>query len=127
MQKIISISLSILLFAALASEGLMILTFKANQNQIIETHCVNKAKPEMKCEGKCFLSKIFKQKQSDENENSDNSIVEEPSRVFLFPPTFDEVKTNNTLCNNRSNFFFKNLTSQSFYQSVFHPPDFLTA
>jgi len=127
MQKIISISLSVLLFAALASEGFTILTFKANQNQIIEKHCVNKAKPEMNCEGKCFLSKIFKKKQSDKNNNSDNSIVEEPSRVFLFPPTLNEALTNNTLCNNRSNFFFKTPKLQSFYQSVFHPPDLLSA
>ena len=123
MQKIISISLSILLFAALASEGLMILTFKVNQNQIIEKHCINKAKPEKQCEGKCFLSKIFKEKQSNENEGSDNSIVEEPSRVFLFPPTLSEALTKSTLCNIRSNFFFKTPKLQSFYQSVFHPPD----
>lgn len=125
MQKIISISLSILLFAALASEGLMILTFKINQKEIIEKHCINKATPKKKCAGKCFLSKIFKEKQSDENKSSDNSIVEEPARIFLFPLTFDEALTNNTLCNNRSNFFFKTPKLQSFYQSIFHPPDSL--
>lgn len=126
MQKLISISLSILLFAALASEGLMILTFKVNQKQITEKHCVNKSKPEMKCEGKCFLSKIFKEKQSDENDTSDKSIVEEPSRIFLFSLTLNEVNTTNTLWKNRSNFFYENLTLQSFHQSVFHPPDLLS-
>ena len=31
--------------------------WKLNQKQIIENYCVNKAKPKLKCDGKCHLAK----------------------------------------------------------------------
>ena len=44
--------------------------YKLNINYIIETYCINKEKPELKCNGKCHIAKqltaISKTKKNDE-------------------------------------------------------------
>lgn len=44
--------------------------FELNLNEIIQKYCVNKDKPEFKCNGKCQLAQ---QLQETSNENDDNS------------------------------------------------------
>ena len=47
-------------------------SFKLNQTYIAATLCVNKNKPEVRCEGKCYLTK--KLKQADEKEKSPDQV-----------------------------------------------------
>ena len=47
-------------------------SFKINQTYIAATLCVNKNKPEVRCEGKCYLTK--KLKQADEKEKSPDQV-----------------------------------------------------
>jgi len=46
--------------------------FYSNQNNISSRFCINKAKPKLKCNGKCYLSKQLKQVNPAENANSEN-------------------------------------------------------
>ncbi|MBH2005202.1 MAG: hypothetical protein I8H66_10975 [Sphingobacteriia bacterium] len=46
--------------------------FYSNQNNISSRFCINKAKPALKCNGKCYLSKKLKQVNPAENTNNDN-------------------------------------------------------
>ena len=50
----------------------MFTSFKLNQNYIAATLCVNKNKPQLHCEGKCYLTK--KLKQADEKEKSAGQV-----------------------------------------------------
>jgi hypothetical protein len=52
--------------------------WKFNQKQIIENYCVNKAKPKLKCDGKCHLAKqLGKLEASNQNptEKTPNSSL----------------------------------------------------
>lgn len=46
--------------------------FYSNQNNISSRFCINKAKPVLKCNGKCYLSKKLKQVNPAENTGNDN-------------------------------------------------------
>jgi hypothetical protein len=46
--------------------------FKINQKQIIELFCINKSKPELKCDGKCYLKSTLK--NVDDTEDNKNTI-----------------------------------------------------
>ena len=52
MKSILSILFSIVILGASLQNGLLMFDYKINQN-FYEIHCINKAKPEMDCHGKC--------------------------------------------------------------------------
>lgn len=95
--------------------------FQINRNFIAASLCVNRTKPELHCNGKCYLNKEL---LKNEKQNSHPSQV--PSKVTIEPLQFT-----GDAC---SLVFFKQpliavipvLTStfsaESFSRSVFHPP-----
>ena len=63
-------------------------SFKFYQKNITKTICINKDKPQLKCNGKCALSKVMKKRQQDEKKNTDLNLVEKQMiflNVLLFP------------------------------------------
>jgi hypothetical protein len=51
--------------------------FLLNKTELIERYCINKAKVEMSCEGKCYLSKKLKEaKANQENQATDEITLE---------------------------------------------------
>jgi hypothetical protein len=44
--------------------------FYANRNAIASKHCINKNRPELKCDGKCFLSMKMKEAGQHQDENA---------------------------------------------------------
>jgi hypothetical protein len=44
--------------------------FHLNRSYIAQKLCVNKAKPELKCKGKCYLKKKLKEAESNQEEQS---------------------------------------------------------
>ncbi|MBY0244035.1 MAG: hypothetical protein K2Q03_01130 [Sphingobacteriaceae bacterium] len=63
--------------------------YKINQKYIVEKFCVNKAKPQLRCEGKCYLANKIKkaiekeQKQQEESLKSQLQIIV-PNTNFSF-------------------------------------------
>jgi len=59
-MKFIAVPILILLMATQAfSKWAMLLEFKWNQDYIAQNFCENKAKPKLKCEGNCQLTKMM--------------------------------------------------------------------
>ncbi|WHF50652.1 hypothetical protein QGN23_09395 [Chryseobacterium gotjawalense] len=56
MKSIITIILSMIIFGASFQNSLFMIDYKINQD-FYEIHCVNKAKPELSCHGKCQMKK----------------------------------------------------------------------
>jgi hypothetical protein len=91
-----------------------------NQSYFAKNLCINREKPMMHCNGKCYLSKKLKQQEKQDqqapvpkNERIDVVLYVEPSYTSL----------QNVQPETKNNFFIKdeNLIS-SFPQSIFHPP-----
>ncbi len=113
----------ILLIALMASVTLTRLFYFAgyqlNRDYIAKELCINKDKPALNCNGKCFLSKKIaeaeKKKQSSERKtqkdlSQQNVVISEFKTVFL---------TNETLPSHPYYLKKRTITISS---SVFHPP-----
>ncbi len=111
---IISILIQSMNFAAIY------VTFKINQNYIIEVLCINRDKPEMKCHGQCQLTKRIKEEEKKEREkpvnNNEKNITYFPGNIYawLFIPRNIDTKQYPKL--------IILLIPLSFITEVFHPP-----
>ncbi|MFC0780777.1 hypothetical protein [Flavobacterium sp. HJSW_4] len=63
MKKVFSITMTILFLLVSFQQALIVVHFKLNQNAIEKEFCVNKAKPELQCHGKCHLKKELQESQ----------------------------------------------------------------
>jgi hypothetical protein len=93
--------------------------FFLNRTYIAKNLCVNRDKPTMHCNGKCYLSKKLK-----DQEKQDQSPLSKNERFDAQPffiPQFFILKTAVVICKPR--YFIKNEnTVSSFPQFIFHPP-----
>lgn len=55
-------------------------SFKWNQDYIATTHCENKKKPSLECDGKCYLKKQIEKQQ----ESEDSPLVSKKGQFFDF-------------------------------------------
>ena len=68
MYKVFSIILTSIFLFVVSQQAIVIMNFKLNQKAITEQFCINKAKPELQCNGKCHLTKEL---QDTEHTNSE--------------------------------------------------------
>ena len=107
---------------------LPVIDYIVNYEYISKVLCVNKAKPKMKCNGKCHLMKeLAKASENEKPISSDKKIVSQELEVLFFeeiesfiiaPIYFEERQKEN---NNYSDLYFY-LNSPSF----FRPPSFIS-
>ncbi|RYZ25514.1 MAG: hypothetical protein EOO10_18070 [Chitinophagaceae bacterium] len=121
-MKFIAVSILIFLVATQAfSKWVMLLEFEWNQEYIAKNLCENKARPQMKCGGKCQL---MKKMVAEEKESSPQS-----STIKL---KFQELVFSNDLSTNTPDVFSesKNISFLPYQlkkylspsPSIFHPP-----
>ncbi|SEU07576.1 hypothetical protein SAMN04487998_3762 [Hymenobacter actinosclerus] len=82
---------SLLLLQTLEQE-LLVVNYELNQARITARYCVNKARPQLKCNGKCHLAKQLRQAEDDSNKAPAGStrlkfeLVPAPARFVLAAP-----------------------------------------
>lgn len=59
MRFIFSIGLAILILAVSVKDLVFLVSFKLNQQAISERWCVNWDKPELNCQGTCYLNEVI--------------------------------------------------------------------
>lgn len=81
---------SILLLVVLATPHLMrlgiVLQWKANQEYIVANYCENRAKPALKCNGKCQLKKQLAKVETESPVSPASSQKLPPVKSFEFSP-----------------------------------------
>ena len=66
--------------------GTVYLTYMVNQSDIIRKYCVNKDKPQMRCEGMCHMKKMMINEEEDsQKQSSDLEII---PQILLFLEEF---------------------------------------
>jgi len=103
--------------------------YMVNYDYISKELCVNKAKPELKCNGKCHLMKELAKASEDEKPiNSDKKNTSKQEIELLFCNQLSELNFNQiyfhsktSIGDNYSNFYFHTVSC-----SVFHPPTFIS-
>lgn len=110
--------------------------FKFYRATIAQTHCINKDKPELECEGKCHLKKYVETtaQQGQEAENTQSPTL--PNLEFFknFNPYYIYTQSNrvNTVYDTHLNFLAVNFSTlvfsytdrlgRNYAASIFHPP-----
>jgi len=92
MKKIISLALVLALgFQFLMKLGILTY-FQLNQAYIIEMFCVNKEKPEMHCDGQCFLAKKLQAAEDSDHDaegtRTANQKIDMPIFLIATPDHF---------------------------------------
>ncbi len=100
MKKISAVVLITILMAGIFKDGFIYLSFKINQSQIIKILCVNKGKPEMKCNGKCHLKTQLEENEKEKKE-SPYSVPSENKQVIVW--LIETTDSSDQLKNNKSN------------------------
>ncbi len=124
MRQLIAISFSLLLFVGATSQGSAYLFFKINQSSIAKTTCVQKTVENNTCQGKCFFTSVMNSVFSQESDSkSALPLLEEPSQLIAIAQNLSNQYILSNQKRNALDFAEQNLNDQSFYKSVFHPPD----
>jgi hypothetical protein len=120
MKRLISISLILCLVIQTFTSVSFLTFYQFNRNFITEAFCVNKDKPALHCEGKCFINKQLT-KDKEAQEHSSNSI--ETSAYHLFMPPSVTFYLDRLLPGFEAPvaFYSKHLLLSPFF-STFHPP-----
>ncbi|WP_299190077.1 hypothetical protein [uncultured Aquimarina sp.] len=100
---------SILIFTAFALRPAIeisnVLYYQLNIDTIIEKYCVNKERPKLNCNGKCYLMTQMKMsKTTSDTKNNSLTVIVEAFIPLFFEDTTIRIK-------NISQFYFKNTSN----------------
>lgn len=105
----------------------MFAVFFANQKAITEKYCINKNKPMLYCNGKCYLSKKMKQLEQEPMQGNEQN-KEYSINIKLDPFTVNYLFAyQNAPVTIKNNYAHLQITmpQSSFVSGVFHPPCFI--
>ncbi len=81
MRASLSILLALLVLFQSTSRMWIVLGYELNQPGIVQLLCINKAKPQLACKGKCFLKKQLQKAQ--ETDGKEKKTLSFPSNDFI--------------------------------------------
>jgi len=100
----------------------IVFSFKINQDYITKNFCINRNKPEKKCNGKCFLAKKIKESKENRPLQAPVSRPDEQKQVYNIQDAVHLSVFIATTTTARSRFAQLIFTTQSCVIEVFHPP-----
>ncbi|MCF8244646.1 MAG: hypothetical protein K9J37_09520 [Saprospiraceae bacterium] len=124
MRKAIAIFTATVILLSSMSNAVLVAKFKLNQAEIERLYCVNKAKPEIQCHGKCHLQKQLSANNDHQGQPTPTSQLEDAVKINFFcqqdlfaAAIFTEGESQPTPvgCNH--------FMSRLFGKSLFQPPD----
>jgi len=122
MKKIFSILTTLVLLMPQLINMVIIIDFNINQDYIAKVLCINKDQPEMKCNGKCHLTKELK-KAEEPKENPKTEFVQLRNEI-LFCQHFINTKKINNIPEPTKTYAYQNpdFYKSDFVSDIFHPP-----
>jgi len=126
LKKILVIVLTLLVFLQPLSKVWIFVSFKINQDFIAKNLCENRAKPILKCNGKCQLMKKMKQADKDEEKQTPQTIKEKLEVLYCHNQANFNVSQKLDFEVKKQSFFGYKFQNYSSYQSnLFRPPIFI--
>ncbi len=104
------------------TQAYYLIDYQFRKDFIAKALCVNKQKPQLNCNGKCYLAKRLKATEEQESKAQHNifdkyevpaMICEEVANLHFYSWRFDYISALDTYSNHYSGLFFLH---------VFHPP-----
>ena len=118
MKTYASIFLILTIFLQTFSTYIIEADFFLNQSFIAKTLCINKAKPETECNGKCYLRK----KLNEEQQQQSPLLKFEKPVVFTFLVAQPIMIQRETTSLKTIYFFYNDTEIHSIPRAIFHPP-----
>ena len=117
---IFALSVTILILFNSTRMSLTYAYYKLDPVGFIEALCVNKDKPELQCNGKCYLTKVLK--SQDKDQDIPENVVDF-KELLLYTITLEKIifKPKNDLKKQNTS-IYKNLYSYNSINDCFHPP-----
>ncbi|SEC23847.1 hypothetical protein SAMN04489761_2455 [Tenacibaculum sp. MAR_2009_124] len=126
MRKSIAIFLLLTLHAHPIANGVVIIDFLLNQEYIKEFLCINKEKPELACNGKCYLTKQLEETQN-KREQQFPELVHFKYEFVLVSHSNKDVQGIAFCEKGRCILGYDNNYSFQFINDIFHPPSCLNS
>lgn len=100
------------------------LDYELRKEFIIKNYCVNKNRPELHCDGKCFLAKKIKAQTDKEEQAALQNFIYKLLEINSFESqsTFDFANVVEIKDFSVRNYLFAELSTLDFTSSFFHPP-----
>ncbi len=86
----------------------------------IERYCQNKDRPELNCDGKCYLAKMLKQENNDDTPPVNVEMLRSELLFFFSPNTSWDVE--NPIAKSNNPWKYLNLYKFSLIEKIIHPP-----
>lgn len=95
--------------------------FHINQTFIAKKHCINKNRPQLNCDGKCFLAKKIKEAERQQQNEQSPGLKE---WVEIAPCSVSFIDYNFSFSTKQIEYFFEYKNNYRFIteEEIFHPP-----
>lgn len=120
MSRTVPVFFTFLYVLAMLKPVMPVFEYVINQDYIAEYLCINKDKPEMDCNGKCYLMQKIQKENEEKKQNLPAINLKDYPIGFVNiischfkSPEITKIET----------FDYLNLYNKSFFTPVFHPPN----
>jgi hypothetical protein len=122
-NRLIAVCLLVALISSNFSRFFAYAGFEVNQKYIAENLCINKSRPWMHCDGKCYFMKKIKQAEENEKKQTEKdnlnrleiSFFQEPFQLLFISPAI--LESNNSIFSAYSYQY-----SSRYIETIFRPP-----
>lgn len=111
-----------LLFMRVMIAPVIFLDYQFNRAYIIQNYCINKNRPQLHCDGKCYLAQRLRAAQEKEEAQSKTVVYKLWLEVFQPITDFSNNRVLITTVYQLSNYFYKDNYHYSFIFSLLKPP-----
>ena len=123
MKKILTYTFILLYLTAMVKPVLPVLEYLINQDYIAEVLCINRDKPMLNCDGKCYLAKMIQEQQEEDHQDIPSADLREYPMGFV---SILDCSFQKFIIETSTISFYKNLNEQQYISAVFHPPNFIS-
>lgn len=113
--------LSLIILSNSVKVSLVYSWYALDVESFIEQLCENKDKPQLQCNGKCYLSKMLDSSSSQDEQRI--PVLEWEQLVFFQP----EIREDNQIAiavSERYSFHYLIISTKDYFHFIFHPPQF---
>lgn len=120
-KHILVLGLLVIFLLPTISRLSIVLNYAINTEYIVAMFCINKDKPQMKCNGKCHLKTQLE--EQDKKEQSPTTSTKEEIDILLFYKNLCSSQIlNSTICSGKASFIYLCPPTEEHLPAVFHPP-----
>ncbi|AXG69823.1 hypothetical protein KORDIASMS9_02051 [Kordia sp. SMS9] len=116
--------LGCIVFISTIKTALVYSYYFVNPDNFIALFCENTDKPELECDGKCYLKKVsLNQLETTQNDNLPKVNIDLENILLYVDTLADWQLTSLETTQKKASFFYQNLYTSEVSFAIFHPPN----